>query len=71
MAGPAANFRQAAQACLPGHPRLYSVTAKKGVDAQHKAGHDNVEAQPLATLCKISANASGAVTCGEWLASIS
>jgi hypothetical protein len=49
MAGLAANFRQAAQACLPGHPRLSS---EKGVDARHKvytwagqrpdpsAGHD-------------------------------
>jgi hypothetical protein len=40
MAGPAANFRQAAQVCLPGHPRL---CIKEGVDARHEAGHDQMK----------------------------
>jgi hypothetical protein len=45
MAGLAANFRQAAQACLPGHPRLGN---KEGVDARHKAGHDEEKRIALA-----------------------
>jgi hypothetical protein len=33
------------RAC-PGHPRLASCKDKKGVDARHKAGHDeNIDAR--------------------------
>src|SRR4051812_16806327 len=27
----------------PGHPRLFFVSARKDVDARHKAGHDEAE----------------------------
>jgi hypothetical protein len=37
----------ASLAYVAGHPRLYSLTAKKDVDGRDKPGHDGVEGSAI------------------------